>query len=145
MLPSAQLQPLLNLILTLLTIHMTSTGLEQSPPYVISPSAPILKTLNEDHDVPMPIITGVLDLFGQVQEDEWKCDIKRVVGEMGMGIVQSLPGNSKRLDAFLGDWKAEVGEMWAELVDIKLLEVSLPWQSMFYDLQTTHCTGRNHS
>ena len=126
MLPSTHLQPLLNLVLTLLTIHMTSTGLEQSPPYVIAPTAPILKTLNEDHDVPIDVVSGVLDLFGQVTGDEWKCDIKRVVGEMGMGMVQRLPSAGRRLDAFLGEWKAEVGEMWTDLVDIKLLEVSAP-------------------
>lgn len=126
MLPSLHLQPLLNLVLTLLTIHMTSTGLEQSPPFVISPVEPVFKTLEKDHDVETTLIHGVLDLFGEVKEDEWKCDIRRVVGETGMGMIQSLPAQGKRLDTFMGEWKAEVGEMWAELVDVALLEVSLP-------------------
>ena len=123
MLPSAELLPLLNLVLTLLTIHMSSTGLEQSPPFVIAPVEPIAEALDQDHEVVHTVSSGVLDLFGEIEDGGWKCDIRRVVCEVGMGLVQILPAKGKRLDAFVGEWKTEVGEMWSDLVDIALLEV----------------------
>ena len=124
MLAPPRLRPLAQLILTLLTIHMTSSDLTSSPAIVKCPTGPVLSTLEDDHDVPRAVVQGVIDLFGEV-DGEWKCDVRRLVAQIGLGLVQALPAQGVSVDKFLSDWKAEVGDMWEGLVDLKLLEVGL--------------------
>lgn len=129
LLPSTSLKPLLNLLLTLLTVHSTETDLGADQPAAHAPRDRIEDALAEDHDVPRAIAAGVLDLFGTTLGSEWVCDIRRAVKEIGRGILPSLPARGKPLDAFLAEWRGEVGEAWEDCVDVKLLEVS-PWSAI---------------
>jgi len=122
MLAPPKLRPLAQLILTLLTIHMTASDLSSTPAIVRAPTAPILSTLEDDHDVPRAVVQGVIDLFGEV-DGEWKCQVRRLVAQIGLAMLQALPAAGESVDAFLSDWRAEVGDMWDELVDVTLLEV----------------------
>jgi hypothetical protein len=120
LLPVKQLVPVLNLTLTLLTIHSTST----SPP-VTSPSAPIIDGLAE-HDLPEDLGRALLELFGKVEPDTgvWEPDVPRMVTEVGKGLLDELRGESEGSDAFMYKWRETVGETWADACDFKLLEVS---------------------
>lgn len=125
MLPSTSLRPLLVLILTLLTIHATQTDLKSTRPMAKAPLTPIENALVEDHEVSLPIVRGVVDLFGEVDAGEWTCNVQRMVQEVGKAMLAVLPGKGKPLDTFLSEWRTEVGESWAECVDINLLQVRL--------------------
>ena len=117
LLPLSKLLPLLNLVLTLLTIHSTST---YKP--VLSPSQPIIDGL-ADHDVSPQLGRAVLDLFGNVQDEIWDVDIQRTVGEVGKGLLVDLGGRTEGIEVFMERWRDTVGETWAEYCDLKLLEV----------------------
>jgi hypothetical protein len=120
LLPVKQLVPVLNLTLTLLTIHSTST----SPP-VTSPSAPITDGLAE-HDLPKDLGRALLGLFGKVDPDTgvWEADVPRMVTEVGKGLLDELRGESEASESFMYKWRETIGETWAEACDFKLLEVS---------------------
>lgn len=120
LLPIRKLVPLLNLVLTLLTIHSTST---YKP--VASPAQPIIIGLAE-HDVAPTLGRAVLDLFGDVHpdSDQWTVDIGRLVGEVGKGLLADLEGRSELSNVFMDRWRDTAGETWAEYCDLKLLEVS---------------------
>jgi hypothetical protein len=124
LLPPVQLRPLLSLILNLLAVYSTSSTGASPTPTATSPSQPIVESLRDDHDVAEGIILGVLDLFGTVESGIWTCDVRRVVGEIGKGLVPLLPGKGKGLDAFMLEWKQAAGEEWEDVVDLSLLEVS---------------------
>jgi sister chromatid cohesion protein DCC1 len=116
--------PLLNMTLTLVTIHATLMELKGSPPICKSPSQPIIAALEEDHDVPSHITTGVMSLFGAVDSrGEWTCEVLGLVRELGRGLLEGLEPEGVGLYVFMDDWKNEVGESFAELVDVKLLVV----------------------
>lgn len=128
LLPPLKLYPLLSLVLTLLTIHNTTTDYSKgstASSQTKAPVQPILQALENDHDVPRAIAKGVLDLFGQVDaEDTWNCDVGGLVRETGRGLLTELGATEQRLNQFLERWRAEVGDTWEHLVDMKLLEVS---------------------
>lgn len=121
LLPLDKIVPLLNLVLTLLTIHSTST---YKP--VQSPAEPIISGLAE-HDLPQNLARAVLDLFGTVDVESgvWDVDIHRAVGEVGKGLLVELKGRTEGSEVFMGRWKDTVGETWAEYCDLKLLEVRI--------------------
>ena len=123
LLPPKHLTPLLSLVLTLLTIHNTSIDLKASPPIAVSPAGSIVDTLREDHDVPEELTHGIMRLFGTVDGEEWTCDLRRTVAETGRGVITSLPSAGRPLDQVINEWKDQTGELWADLVDIALLEV----------------------
>ncbi|WWD18653.1 hypothetical protein CI109_103106 [Kwoniella shandongensis] len=114
LLPPAPLKDLLTILLSLLTIHYTTS-------LTTSPIAPIVESLEEDHDIPLSLSQAVLNLFGTIEGETWEADAKGLVREVGRGLLVSLRGEKKR-DDFLEEWKAEVGETWAEHVDLTLLE-----------------------
>jgi hypothetical protein len=119
LLPARKLVPVLNLALTLLTIHSTSTT---SP--ILSPVAPILDGL-ADHDLPQDLGRELLALFGTIDEGTWEVDLPRIVTEVGKGLLEDLRGESEGSVAFMHRWRETVGETWAETCDFKLLEVCL--------------------
>ncbi|KAK8858758.1 hypothetical protein IAR55_002987 [Kwoniella newhampshirensis] len=114
LLPPALLKELLTILLSLLTIHSTTSA-------TTCPTAPIIESLEEDHDLPPPLTREVLNLFGVVEGEQWEADVKGIVREVGRGLLVALKGDKKR-DDFLEEWKGEVGESWAEVVDLTLLE-----------------------
>lgn len=117
LLPVKKLVPLLNLALTLLSIHSTTTkGITSSP------ADPIIDGLSE-HDLPKDLGRAVLDLFGQIKGETWEADITRMVAEVGKGLLEELGGESQASDLFLYKWKDTVGDQWADTCDFKLLEV----------------------
>ena len=129
LLPSDKLVPVLSLILTLLSIHSTdqthtTDTTNHTSKTCIVPTGPIISTLHDDHDCPGGIIEGILDLFGSVDGERWTCDVTRVVGDIGNGLLQGVSGRIP-LDEFMRRWKAEVGDMWSDLVDAQLLQVSI--------------------
>lgn len=140
MLPSIHLQPLLSLILNLLTIHATTTNFKSDPPAATSPYKPIVESLVENHSVTGQIASRVISLFGEIEGDNWNCDVKRVVGDIGKGLVQLIPAKGQSVDMFLMKWKEAVGETWEELTDLSLLEVSPPRFLKWFE-----CTRRNRS
>ncbi|WRT67975.1 uncharacterized protein IL334_004949 [Kwoniella shivajii] len=119
LLPPVELKELLSITLSLLVIH----NVHPSTPH-IAPSAPIISSLDEDHEVPSPISNEILKLFGEVVEEDdemrWKADIKRIVREVGNGLL--IGAQAKKLDAFEEEWKNEVGEGYVDHIDLKLLE-----------------------
>ena len=118
LLPVKKLVPLLNLTLTLLTIHSTTTrGITTSP------VDPMMDGLVE-HDLPRNLGRAVLDLFGTIKEEIWEADISRMVTEVGKGLLEELRGESQESDTFMFKWRDAVGEQWSETCDFKLLEVS---------------------
>ena len=121
LLPSIELVPLLSIILTLLTIHADTSDLDK---IALNP-APIVKALEEDHDVEPDLSSGIMVLFGELGGGEWKVDTKRIVGEIGKGLLAGLRSEGREVDMFMAEWEEKVGE-WASIVDLKLLEVSTP-------------------
>ncbi len=119
LLPPRELGPLLCIMLTLLTIHATI-----KLPEVEAPVIPIVDALEEDHDLPSELGRAVMSLSGELQRETWKVDARRMVVEVGRGLLASLKSDGIALDLFLGDWREQVGETWAELIDVKFLEVS---------------------
>ena len=119
-----QLSPLLSILLNLITIHQTSIDLSSKPPTATVPIKPILETVITDYNVIGQICSRLMGLFGDVRGDEWVVDLYRMVMEVGKGLIALLPSKGKSLDAFLVEWRGNVGEMWEDLVDIKMLEVS---------------------
>ena len=128
MLPPKELAPLLCLMLTLLTIHAPSTTQAK----VEAPLRPLLQALEVDHDVPSELSSAVMDLFGEVESGAqlWRADVSRMVAEVGRGLLAVLnpSGNTgsqgRSLDAFISEWREQVGETWQESTELKLLEVS---------------------
>ena len=117
LLPVRKLVSLLNLTLTLLTIHSTTTkGITTSP------VDQIMDGLAE-HDLPRNLGRAVLGLFGTIKEEVWEADISRMVAEVGKGLLEELRGESQESDAFMYKWRDTVGEQWSETCDFKLLEV----------------------
>lgn len=128
LLPLNKLVPLLNLVMTLLTIHSTST---YKP--VSSPSQPIIDGL-ADHDITPSLGRAVLELYGKVEDGVWEVDIHRLCGEVGKGLLVEMGGRSEAIEIFTERWKDTVGETWAEYCDLKLLEVCHPPLSLFQGL-----------
>ncbi|KAK4685625.1 sister chromatid cohesion protein DCC1, partial [Tremellales sp. Uapishka_1] len=121
LLPSISLQPLLSLILALLTIH----SITSLPPIISAPINPIIDALEEDHEISEELTRGVMSLYGEIIGQEWNCRINDIVREVGKGLVESLRGQARSSDMFIDDWKTEVGPDYSDLVDLKLLKVSI--------------------
>jgi hypothetical protein len=118
LLPVKKLVPLLNLTLTLLTIHSSTTkGITTSS------IQPIIDGLAE-HDLPKDLGRAILDLFGRVNDEVWEADITRMVTEVGKGLLEELRGETQESDLFMYKWRDTVGEQWSETCNFKLLEVS---------------------
>jgi hypothetical protein len=110
----------------LLAIH-TKAGAARAP------SRPIIRALEEDHEVPPEISAAVIRLFstdtaGAIEVDssgdldvEWVADTKRMVQEVGRGLLETVKG-ANRLDLFEGEWREAVS-VWEGLVDISMLQV----------------------
>jgi sister chromatid cohesion protein DCC1 len=124
LLPVKKLVPLLNLILTLLMIHSTTTKESTT-----SPVDPIIDGLAE-HDLPKDLGRVVLKLFGKINDNLWEADITRMVTEVGKGLLGELGTESQASDLFMYKWKDTVGEQWSDTCDFKLLEVSLQSHSL---------------
>lgn len=88
------LYPLLSIILSLLTVHQTSKSLTDAVAVATAPSEAILQSLEDDHGVSRHVSAGVLGLFGDVlveNDDEvWRCDLRRIVREVGIGLLYAL-------------------------------------------------------
>lgn len=125
LLPAPKLSPLLSILLMLLTIH-TPQSSYSDPSKATAPSGPILRSLEEDHDVPRDLGEALLGLFGEIRRDNpdqtWKADVQGMVREVGRGLLEGLSGETDS-EAFMRDWRAAVGDTWEELADLKLLEV----------------------
>ncbi|KIR32228.1 sister chromatid cohesion protein DCC1 [Cryptococcus deuterogattii MMRL2647] len=113
LLPSVHLKDFLNILLSLLAINSSRLP-------TTAPSQAIITAL-EEYDVPPSISVPVLDLFGTVEDGRWTANVKRMVKEVGLGILCAVKKNKKR-DEFMSEWQEEVGETWREYTDLKLLE-----------------------
>lgn len=114
LLPSIHLKDFLNILLSLLAINSSKSA-------TTAPSQTIIAAL-EEYDVPPSISVPALNLFGTVEDGQWTADVKRMVREVGLGILCAVKKNKKR-DEFMSEWQEEVGETWREYTDLKLLEV----------------------
>lgn len=136
MLPPTSLGPLLATMFNILAIHSTTPLSEAKSGIAKSPSRPIIRALEEDHEVQPSITTATMRLFsssaaaGTIGKDEsgefdveWIADTRAMVREVGKGLIESAK-TGKRLEEFLVDWKKQVSD-WDDLVDITMLEVSL--------------------
>ncbi|WVQ85058.1 hypothetical protein IAT38_007222 [Cryptococcus sp. DSM 104549] len=115
LLPPPQLKELLTILLSLLAIfgsHKTGKP--------IAPRREIIEGL-EDHEVPSSLATAVMELFGELDDEKWTADAQAMVREVGRGLLCKVRGETG-LREFLVKWRGEVGEMWTDDVDIKLLE-----------------------
>lgn len=96
-LPLTRLLPLLSILLALITIH---TPLSPPSSVILNPSesahpqfhpivdpVPIEKALHEEHGVDQEIFHGVKALFGRSDGGFWVVDIRRIVIEMGKGML----------------------------------------------------------
>ena len=119
LLPPNELAPLLSLILTLLTIHATSTESSSAR----APIRPVVNALEDDHEVRPELTHAIMGLFGEVDGAEWKFDAQSMVREVGKGLLANLKSEGRPSEIFTADWREQVGETWAEMVDLKLLEV----------------------
>ncbi|OWZ27930.1 sister chromatid cohesion protein DCC1 [Cryptococcus neoformans c45] len=113
LLPSVHLKDFLNILLSLLAINSSKSA-------TTAPSQSIIAAL-EEYDVPPSISVPALNLFGTVEDGQWTADVKRMVREVGLGILCAVKKN-KRRDEFMSEWQEEVGETWREYTDLKLLE-----------------------
>ncbi|OXB33805.1 hypothetical protein LQV05_002313 [Cryptococcus neoformans] len=113
LLPSVHLKDFLNILLSLLAINSSKSA-------TTAPSQTIIAAL-EEYDVPPSISVPALNLFGTVEDGQWTADVKRMVREVGLGILCAVKKNKKR-DEFMSEWQEEVGETWREYTDLKLLE-----------------------
>ncbi|OCF57049.1 sister chromatid cohesion protein DCC1 [Kwoniella mangroviensis CBS 10435] len=119
--PPKELKELLSIMLSLLTIHSLDPTNS-----TIALSQPMLEALQDDHEVDPSITKEVLTLFGELvkedgkEEEMWKADIKRIIREIGKGLLVGV--KDKKLDEFEDEWRNEVGEEWGDEIDIKLLE-----------------------
>ncbi|OXC69997.1 sister chromatid cohesion protein DCC1 [Cryptococcus neoformans Ze90-1] len=113
LLPSIHLKDFLNILLSLLAINSSKSA-------TTAPSQTIIAAL-EEYDVPPSISVPALNLFGTVEDGQWAADVKRMVREVGLGILCAVKKNKKR-DEFMSEWQEEVGETWREYTDLKLLE-----------------------
>ena len=122
MLPPKELAPLLGLMLTLLTIHAISSTIDM----VEVPLRPMIRALEDDHDVPIELAKAVMNLFGEVDTGAqmWRADVGRMVAEVGRGLLANLSSQGRSMDSFMSEWREQVGETWEGSIDLKLLEVS---------------------
>ena len=102
-LPLNHLLPLLSILLSLVTLHTISTldGVELSSQesldrqfFPLVDPVPIRETLKQDHRVQEEIFDGLQGLFGRKVKPEgsesieaWVVDVKRVIREMGKGML----------------------------------------------------------
>lgn len=125
LLPATKLSPLLSILFMLLTIH-TPQSSYSDPSKATAPSGPILRSLEDDHEVPRDLGEALLGLFGGVQSDTpdrtWRADVQGMVREVGRGLLEGMTGEADS-EAFMQDWRAAVGDTWEDLADLKLLEV----------------------
>lgn len=114
LLPLKHLSPVLSIILTLLTIHADS---------VKSMTAPLVAIQRglEAQDVPPTLVLPILQLFGNVEGESWTADIPHIVAEIGRALLENVKSQDKT--AFMDQWREAVGETWAEVLNLKLLEV----------------------
>ena len=119
LLPPNKLALLLSLILTLLEIHATSTEASSAS----TPIRPVVDALEEDHEVRPELTREIMGLFGVVDGAEWRYDARSMVREIGKGLLGNLKSEGRPSEVFTADWREQVGETWAEMVDLKLLEV----------------------
>lgn len=90
LLPPVQLGELLELVLSLLTIHSDGKVGSDRPARVRTPSDNIVDPLAQDHDVPRDLGLGVMGLFGELEEGDWFCDVTGVVRELGRGLLVKI-------------------------------------------------------
>ncbi|WVQ73401.1 hypothetical protein IAR50_002973 [Cryptococcus sp. DSM 104548] len=114
LLPAANLKELLLLLLSLLHIHSKESD-------ITAPTETLINILEKEYDILPSLSSPFLGLFGHVEGDMWIGDLKKIVKEVGMGLLTRI-GRNKKLDEFVKEWKAEVGEDWEGLVDMKLLK-----------------------
>ncbi|ORX37246.1 sister chromatid cohesion protein Dcc1 [Kockovaella imperatae] len=127
MLPSRHLVPLLNILLTLLVVHGKNS---------VCPIKPILSTLS-DHDLTEDFVLVVLDLFGEVDDGTWTCNLEQVIREIGLGLLARLSGPVPS-ETFESDWHEQVGDTWAHLATLDLLKGNHLTQT---DLRNTTITS----
>ncbi|ODN73982.1 hypothetical protein L202_07476 [Cryptococcus amylolentus CBS 6039] len=114
LLPAANLKDLLVLLISLL--HINSKGSDTT-----APTKTLIETLEKEYDILPSLSSPVLGLFGHVEGEMWRGDMRKIVKEVGMGILTRI-GRNKKQDEFVDEWKKEVGDSWEDLVDMKLLE-----------------------
>lgn len=101
--PLNHLLPLLSILLSLIILHTidqpdqfdyTSQELQDRTFFPLTDPAPIRLTLREDHGVQEEIFDGLKGLFGRVvpvegaeEKEIWVVDVKRVIREMGKGML----------------------------------------------------------
>ena len=158
-LPLTRLLPLLSILLSLITIH---TPLSPPSSVLLNPSesadpqfhpivdpVPIEKALQEEHGVDENIFHGIKLLFGRTDAKYWVVDIRRMVVEMGKGMLleENVRDNFKVYDVcdderlqlilpdyeqkdepntiadFVGRWKMEVGDDFKSTVNLDSLKV----------------------
>lgn len=88
------LYPLLSIILSLLTVHQTSKSLTDAVAVATAPSEAILQSLEDDHGVSRDVSARVLRLFGdvlvEIDGEVWRCNLRRAVREVGIGLLHAL-------------------------------------------------------
>jgi hypothetical protein len=102
-LPLPRLLPLLSILLSLVTLNTilpppslnlsTEDARDQESHPVVDPG-PIKDSLSRDHGVEGPVFDGVQELFGRTVRNPggeeqmiWLVDVKRIVREMGKGML----------------------------------------------------------
>ena len=128
LLPPKHLVSVLNIILTLLTIHAvdTPTASSGSDRVATGPHSKILSSLSDDHDLPLPLGNAILGLFGSLQNELWTCRLPDMIRQIGLGLLEEVTPDGLALDEFIRQWKDKAGESWSDLVDIKMLQVCPP-------------------
>jgi len=114
--------PSLTHILVLILTSITSSGLSSAS----VPVQNLLRTLNQEHEVPNHIALQVMEWFGPVSGGsgvggKWKMDAKQVVRQVGIGVLSTHRDEPIAESAFLAEWRAKVGDAFEDWVELSLL------------------------
>ncbi|KAA1476803.1 hypothetical protein DENSPDRAFT_807700 [Dentipellis sp. KUC8613] len=121
---------LLTLLEQLLTVLVASAQRHDGA----GASVPVLvRALAAEHGVRRAVSVQVMGWFGALvgaggegqeeggEEERWVVDVPRVVTQVGLGVLRGYKDEAIPEDAFLGKWRAAVGDTFAEHVSLSLL------------------------
>ena len=113
---SAYLRHILESLLTALI----SQGFPLPPERV--PVRELERYLEGELEVSGGVIRQVLAWFGELDKETWKMDDRAVVREIGLGYLRRAQEEPVGIAELEAEWRAGVGDYFAELVDLRLLQ-----------------------
>ncbi|KAF8530392.1 sister chromatid cohesion protein Dcc1 [Hysterangium stoloniferum] len=107
-------------ILETILTALVSQGLPLPPNPV--PIDRLTHHLDLEHEMPRLVTEQILPWFGVVNGNNWEMDPTAAVKQVGLGRLMTYKNDPPTIEHFLDQWRTAVGDVFASIVDIALLE-----------------------